>query len=76
MMQRMPDEGGSGDGAEDLELAKIAVHILSGYTPRDRERARRAYVDAFEDTFRARGLEPPEWIGRLRDEPWEGSERD
>jgi hypothetical protein len=65
-----------GDQAEELELAKIAVHILTNYTPEDREAARRVYVDAFEKTFRDAGEEPPPWIGRLRDEPWEGSDRE
>lgn len=61
---------------EDLELAKIALHILVRHSPGDGERARRRYVDALEDEFRECGVEPPEWIGRLRDEPWEGSERE
>ncbi|HEU4883695.1 MAG TPA: hypothetical protein VFT45_15665 [Longimicrobium sp.] len=63
---------GSGAEPDELELAKIALHILSGYTPENREAARRRYVDLLEREFRESGLEPPEWIGRLREEPWDG----
>jgi hypothetical protein len=63
---------GSGGEPPDLELAKIAVHILTSYLPADRDRGRRAYADLLEREFRVSGMEPPAWIARLRDEPWEG----
>jgi hypothetical protein len=68
---------GSGGEPDELELAKIGVHVLIGYLPPEhRERARRNYVDQLEREFRESGMEPPEWIERLRNEPWTGSERE
>jgi hypothetical protein len=65
------------DHEHELELAKIGVHVLTNYLPPEhREAARRRYADLLEREFRESGMEPPEWIGRLRDEPWEGSERE
>lgn len=60
-----PDEG------DDLELARASVRLLVNLLPpAHREAAHRRYVDRLEMEFRLSGMEPPEWIGRLREESW------
>lgn len=68
---------GSGVEPDGLELARASVRVLVNCLPPERRKAAwRRYADLLEREFRQSGLEPPEWIGRLRDQPWEGSERE
>jgi hypothetical protein len=65
----------SGGEPPELEMAKVGPHILSGYFGEDRERMRLYLADLLEREFMESGMEAPAWISRLREEPWEGSER-
>jgi hypothetical protein len=49
--------------------ARAALTILAGFYPQaERFRVLNGFLDAMEREFRDSGMEPPEWIAKLRAE--------